>query len=216
MYTYQYSKPSASFQYIHRTSSHSPHKFRSILKSQFIRIRRICTDINDYWNHSQQFITLFKSRDFRDTVLNKICQDNANTPRSDLFRNIKGTLLNALLVTNKSNRIPLVITWHHKLSGFQSDLLRRYQEMINKYPHLKCIFSEPPILSFRRNINLRNWLIHSCLTSFTPNIHVTTPGHSTPCSSKRGKGCKLCSDMSNTNSVMGLSSVTLRVPPPLG
>ena len=165
-----YSKPSASFQYLHRTSLHPPHTFRSILKSQFIRIRRICTVINDYWNHSQQFIIFFKSHGFHDTILNKICQDIANTPRRNLFRNINGTLLNALLTPNKSNRIPLVTTWHHKLSGFQSILHRRYQEMINEYPHLKCIFSEPPILSFRRNKNLRNWLVHSCLTKPTPTL----------------------------------------------
>ena len=75
------------------------------------------------------------------TILNKICQDIANTPRRNLFRNINGTLLNDLLSPNKSNRISLVTTWHHKLSGFQSILHRRYQEMINEYPHLKCIFS---------------------------------------------------------------------------
>ena len=74
-----HSKLSASFQYLHRTSFHPPHTFRSILKSQFIRIRCICTDINAYWNHSQQFITFFKSRGFHDTILNKICQDIANT-----------------------------------------------------------------------------------------------------------------------------------------
>ena len=78
-------------------------------------------------------------------------------------------------------------------------LHRRYHEMINEYPYIKCIFSEPPILSFRRNKNLRNWLVHSCLTKPTPNTHFT-PGH-TPCSSKRGKGCKLYSGISNTNSV---------------
>ena len=63
-------------------------------------------------------------------------------------------------------------------------------------------FSEPPIaiLSFRRNKNLRNWLVHSGLTKPTPNTQFI-PGHSTPCSSKRGKGCKLCSAMSNTNSI---------------
>ena len=66
-----YSKPSAYFQYLHMTYFHPPHTFRSILKSQFIRIRRICTDIKDYWNHSQQFIAFFKSRGFHDTILNK-------------------------------------------------------------------------------------------------------------------------------------------------
>ena len=71
---------------------------------------------------------------------------------------------------------------------------------MKEYSHLKCIFSEPPILSFRRNKNLRNWLVYSCLTKTTPNTHFT-PGHSTPCSSKRDKGCKLCPAMSNTNSI---------------
>ena len=169
------------------------------MKSQFIRIRRICTDINVIGPLST--ITFFKSRSFHDTILNKICQDIANTPCRNLFRNINGTLLSALLTPNKSNRIPLVTTWHHKLSGFQSILHRRYQEMINEYPHLlKCIFSKPPILSFRRIKNVRNWLVHSCLTKPTPNTHFT-PGHSTPCSSKRGKRCKLCPAMSNTSSI---------------
>ena len=148
-----YSIPSASFQYLHRTSSHPPHTFRSFLKSHVIRIRHIYTDIDDYWNHSQQFIAFFKSRGFHDTILNKICQDTANTV---IYSEINGTLLNALLTPNNSNRILLVTTWHHKLSGFQSILHWCYQEMINEYPHLKCIFSKPPILPFRRNKNLWN------------------------------------------------------------
>ena len=171
-----YSKPSASFQFLHRTSSHPLHMFCSILKSKFIRISGICTDINDNWNHSQQFITFFKSHGFHDTILNKICQDTADTLRCDLFRNINGTLLKALLTPNKSNRIPLVTTWHHKLSGFQSILHRRYQEMINEYPHLRRIFSKPLILFFRRNKNLWNWVMHSYFTKPTPNTHFT-PGH---------------------------------------
>ena len=49
-----YSKPTASFQYLHRTSYHPPHTFRSILKSQFICIRHICSDIDDYWFHAEK------------------------------------------------------------------------------------------------------------------------------------------------------------------
>ena len=49
------SKPTAPFQYLYRTSYHPPHTFRSILKSQFICIRRICSDIDDYWSHAERF-----------------------------------------------------------------------------------------------------------------------------------------------------------------
>ena len=67
-----YSKPTASFQYLHRTSYHPPHTFRSILRSQFIRIRRICSDINDYWSHSKRFTNFFKLRGFNRMIIDKI------------------------------------------------------------------------------------------------------------------------------------------------
>ena len=70
--------------------------------------------------------------------------------------------------------------------------------MIEQFPNLKCIFPEAPILSFRRNKNLRNQLVHTSLTIGTQKTSEQS-GYSTPCLSKRGKGCKLCPFMSNTN-----------------
>ena len=63
--------------------------------------------------------------------------------------------------------------------------------MIEQFSNLKCIFPEAPILSFRRNRNLR-------ITTGTEKCSEQS-GYSTPCLSKRGKGCKLCPFMSNTN-----------------
>ena len=70
--------------------------------------------------------------------------------------------------------------------------------MIEQFPNLKCIFLEAPFLSFRRNKNLRNQLLHTSLTTGTEKSSEQS-GYSTPCLSKRGKGCKLCLFMSNTN-----------------
>ena len=119
-------------------------------------------------------------------------------PRQTLFKSQNDTNTNLLLASRKSSRIPFVTTWHHKLSGFQSILRLRYREMIEQFPNLKCIFPEAPILSFRRNKNLRNQLVHTSLTIGTQKTSEQS-GYSTPCLSKRGKGCKLCSFMSNTN-----------------
>ena len=55
-----YAKPSASFQYLHRTSYHPPHTFRAMKKSQFIRIRRICITLEDHWAHATKFISFFQ------------------------------------------------------------------------------------------------------------------------------------------------------------
>ena len=102
-----YSKRTASFQYLHRTSYHPPHTFRSILRSQFSRIRRICSDINDYWSHSKRFTNFFKSRGFNRMVIDKISEKISKIPRHDLFNNNNPkTPINQLLQTEKTSRIP--------------------------------------------------------------------------------------------------------------
>ena len=80
-----YSKPTASFQYLHGTSYHPPHTFRSVLRSQFIRIRLIC--VNDYWYHSKRFTKFFKSRGFNRMIIDKISSEISKIRRHDLFNN---------------------------------------------------------------------------------------------------------------------------------
>ena len=166
-----YSKPTASFQYLHRKSYHRPHTFSSILRSQFIRIHRICSDKNDYWSHSKRFINVFRSGGFNRMIMDKISTEISKIPRQDLFNNNnrKIPINQQLSKTEKTSHIPFVITWHQKLSGFQSTLHHCYQEMINDYPKLKCVFLAPPILAYRRNRNLGNLLAHTSLTKPTPN-----------------------------------------------
>ena len=120
-------------------------------------------------------------------------------PLQDLFNNNRPNIpIKQLLQTERTRRIRFITTWHQKLSRFQSTIHHRYQEMINDYPQLKCVFPAPPILAYRRNRNLGNLLVHASLTKPTPNtLHPS--GYSRPCKSNRH--CKLCPSMSNTNSV---------------
>ena len=198
-----YAKPSASFQYLHRTSYHPPHTFRAITKSQFIRIRRICTTQEDYWAHATKFISFFKSRGFNESTLNKTAEEIANNPRSNFLHHNRNSLTQELKQSRKSERIPFITNWTHKLSGFQRILQYHYNEMVNEFPNLKCVFPEPPILSYRRNHNLRNLLVRS---RFTPPSSNRSTSNSSPCLSKRGKGCKLCHSMSNTNFITNIQS----------
>ena len=132
-------------------------------------------------------------------IIDKISTEISKIPRQDLLNNNRPNIpINQLLQTERTSRIPFVTTWHQKLSGFHSTIHHRYQEMINDYPKLKCVFSAPPILAYRRNRNLGNLLVHTSLTKPTPNT-LPPSGYSRPCKSDRH--CKLCPSMSNTNSV---------------
>ena len=75
--------------------------------------------------------------------------------------------------------------------------------MVNDFPNLKCVFPEPPILSYRHNHNLRNLLVRSHCTPPSSNRPTS---NSSPCLSKQGKGCKLCHSMSNTNFITNIPS----------
>ena len=86
------------------------------------------------------------------------------------------------------------------LSGFQKSLHYHYKEMINNFPNLKSVFPEPPILSYRRNQNLRNLLVRSSFNRPPPCTLLPTAPH---CQKSR---CKLCRSMSNSNSILNTQS----------
>ena len=96
----------ASFQYLHRTSYHPPHTFHSILRSQFIRICRICSNIYDCWSHSKRFTNLIKSLGFNHMIIDKISTEISKILQQDLFNNNNPNIpINQLLQTERTSCI---------------------------------------------------------------------------------------------------------------
>ena len=143
---------------------------------------------------------LFKFRGFDEMTLNKTAKEIAEKSCSYFFPSNDGTLTQVLIHMGKSTRVPFVTTWSHKLSGFQKSLNYHYKEMINNFSNLKSVFPEPPILSHRRNQNLRNLLVRSSLNRPTP-CH--TASNSSPCQKSM---CKLWQSMSNSSSILNNQS----------
>ena len=153
LYTDLYVKDTAAFDYLHRSSYHPQHTIKAIPKGQFIRIRRICSKIEDYNRHAAAFIQHFVKRGYNETALRNTATTVASTPRD--------TLLQYNTTRQKSDRIPLVITYHHKLKPVTSIIHQNYTKMINDNPTMKDIFPEPPVVSFRRPSNLSNILVRA-------------------------------------------------------
>ena len=85
-----YSKPTSAHQYLQRNSFHPPSLLKSIPKSQFIRIRRICTHLSDYWLHAYKFLEHFSARQTdrqpaRQTA-RQIARQTDSQPASNLYR----------------------------------------------------------------------------------------------------------------------------------
>ena len=197
-----YCKPTATHTYLHRHSDHPSHTIRSNPLSQFIRIRRICSLIQDYRRHASDFIRFYVNRGYSEHKLVQMATDVENRDRRELLES-------ATTKRKSSNeRVPFVINWHTKFRGLSSLLRRNYESMITDHPELKETFPEPPIVSYRRNPNIRSTLVRSqkkILKTKGPSVRCTAKN-----TKKRGRPCKLCNHMGQkdclTNSNNGRTS----------
>ena len=70
-----YTKPTNTFQYLHKNSNHPKHIFNNIPKSLFIRIRRNCSNDTDYYFYAGILLLQLKERGYEFNFLFKVlCQ----------------------------------------------------------------------------------------------------------------------------------------------
>lgn len=147
-----YTKPTASFQYLHHSSYHNPPVTTSLPKSQFMRIRRICSNITDYDRHVKRFTEHFVKRKFHRKKVEETAQSVREMNREDLLTYKK---------PQTNERIPLVLTYHHKFEGFGSAMKTAYKRASAKFPALQSLFPQPPMIAFRRTRNIRDKIIRA-------------------------------------------------------
>ena len=79
-----FANPTASYQHLRAKSSHPFHTVKALPKSQFIKIRKICTFTSDYWKHANIFINFFMKRGYKKPALLKIATKISKIDRSTL------------------------------------------------------------------------------------------------------------------------------------
>ena len=76
-----YNKPTDCHQYLHYKSSHPEHTKRSIIYSQTLRVKRVCSQESDFKKHSSKLKSWFFKRGypqkFIDTEMKNILGDSS-------------------------------------------------------------------------------------------------------------------------------------------
>ena len=106
----------------------------SIPFSQFLRLRHLCSDDSDFSEKSEAMCQFFDKRGYSVSLV-----------QADHYRAQQIVRQSALQTTVKENtdRIPFTLTFH---------------------PHKRetcTIFSQPPLISFKRDKNIGNFLVRS-------------------------------------------------------
>ena len=176
-------KPTDSHSYLLHSSSHPSYVKNSIPYSQFLRLRRLCSDDSDFSNKSKEMCQFFEKRgylllSFKQpiTALNKIDRQSAlQTSQKE-----------------KNDRIPFTLTFHPRNNPVKAIILNNFKILQNN-PETGAIFSQPPLISFKRDKNVGYFLARSAFKM------IEKPG-TFKCARSR---CKTCPFVQNADKISG-------------
>ena len=176
-----YSKPTDSHLYLNSKSSHPDHVIKNMPKGQLIRIRRICSEENDFDFHAKNLKTYFVSRGYNSKNLEKTIKEVKKLKREDLLTEKNPS-------KSKDPQSIFVCTWHPKLNKLPS-ILRENHNILEADPKLNQIFPTKPTVGFRRKKNLANYLCRNDIKKPKQNSDV------------KYKGCILCKQIGKGTTV---------------
>lgn len=144
-----YFKNTDTHQLLHRKSYHPKHTFSGIVKSQFIRFKRISSTYQDYQQASATLIAVLRIRGYKLSKLIKQKRDvwrNYNTNKQTNTQ-----LQNEYLLPTK-RVLPVVTFYDH----FHARLNRQWKSHIKNNPVFENIHT---IAAFKRHKNFRDLLV---------------------------------------------------------
>ena len=183
-----YTKPTDRRAYLHSKSYHPESTKKSIAYSQAARLRRICTNTDDFWLHANKLKQDLMNRGYDQAILSREIDRAANQDRASLLTYKERAA---------SNRIPLIVTYNQNLPDLKG-ILNNTWEHLQINPAVKEKFVEKPVLCYKRNRNLRDEIGQ---TKISKNRVVrkksTTRGRCAPCMGR--SDCLCCNHIIATS-----------------
>ena len=134
-----YYKETDTHNYLHHTSLHPYHCKQAISYSQFLRLRRICSDDDDFEARATELMkAFFQARGYPDALLNEHLRKISAVSRNEALRPP------AERDATKS-RVPLILTYNQFNTGMRQILLDNFEILLSD-PTTRTIFSELPLV----------------------------------------------------------------------
>ena len=159
IFTTLHKKPTDSHSYLHYNSCHTVHINNSIIYSQFLRHKGICTRNTDFIDHSKELTTYLLHMAYPINVITKQWNKVKKIPRTKLL--IKKQL-------TSTNCLPLVQTYHPTIVPINKAVMKEWKRYSNM-PADKHLFSSTTLCVYRQPPNLRQMLVKTRIST-TPTI----------------------------------------------
>ena len=185
-----YTKPTDCQAYLHKTSAHPNHVKTSIPYGQALRLRRICSNLDDFDLASTKLQTRLENRGYETEEITQQISEARTRNRDDLLK---------YKIKDPSMRIPYVLTYNQTLPNAKEAINKNWN-ILQINTKLKDTFKEKPIIAYRRNKNLGDILGQKTLKNgkvFRRKTIDNRKGRCSPCHSR--SNCKCCRQLVNTD-----------------
>ena len=160
--------------------------------SQFLRLRRLCSDDTDFNNKCEEMCQFFKKRGYPGPAVTTGKHRTQEIDRETALQTSQN---------KETDRIPFILTYHPQNLAIKNVVLKNFKILGND-PETKHMFSLPPLISFKRDKNLGNFLVRS---AFKFNDQ---PGTFT-CKRTRCKTCPFLTRLRSQDPIDPLKSLTI-------
>ncbi|XP_078355465.1 uncharacterized protein LOC144640130, partial [Oculina patagonica] len=194
-------KETDSHSYLTYTSAHPVQCKDSVPYSQFLRLKRICSDENDYNTKSKEMSSFFLHREYPPAVVERALQRVNSISRETALRPSKDGQSNEQV-------IPLVLTYN-PINRHVKNILSKNFSLLKSDPETKELFDNSRVLgAYRRDTNLRDSLVRSSLQS---GANTGDEPHGTfPCHRPRCRTCAHANPASQINTPGGPLTILQR------
>ena len=150
-----YTKPTDSHNYLLYSSAHPNTCKKSIPYSQFLRIRRICSNIEDFDKHVLEFSQHFIRREYPVELIQQAALKARRLDRASL-------LLPKPTNKNKEDKHILICTFNPTQNTLPP-IIRNNWSFLGKSSNTLSTFNTPMITAYRRPQNLRDVLVRAAV-----------------------------------------------------
>ena len=174
-----YCKPTDKHQHLLFSSCHPRHTKKAIPFSLALRLRRICSTDHAFNTRTAELTSYLLKRGYNRNFLSRQIKRAANIPRNVALQPKQ---------KNTSKRIPLILTYNPSFPPVSS-IIKKHLNLLYSSSRCKTIFTEQPLVAFRRSPNLRDMLVKAQLPSISVNQSDTPKPHG---SYRCGLNCLTC------------------------
>jgi len=161
-------KDTDSHCYLRYTSSHPKSCRDAIPYSQFLRLRRLCSDEVKFRQEADKLFEFFRARGYPSCLLSKALNKTISIPR-------EASLLPKPKVPNSNRRPKLIINYHPHTKELIRNILSDFK-ILQQDHTTRDAFPQLPLIVFRRDRNIKDHLVRSRLPQIPqPNKISTFP-----------------------------------------